>query len=213
MFRNNQTSNLLIIFGGILVSLLIINMGTSVDEVFSSTGGSNSSATPQTLNFTEALNLLRSMQEKSNGNSTELNMLLIDEMERRKIINEEEKKELTTYMVGFNKIKPTRNITDMDTRVISLLDNIETNSSNPIATTLKSTLKNVVPDIGTNTATLISNLANNTLPGLPVTIEDIGDFAARTHLDSYSSCTAGMVGGALLGVPGLLAGGLHCALV
>jgi hypothetical protein len=211
MFRNNQSRNLLITFGGLLASLLVLNMGINVDKVFSSVG-SNSSTTPKTLNFTEALNLVRSMQEESNGNLTQLNILLIDEMERRDIINEEEKKELATYMVGFNKIKPTGNITDIDIQIISLLDNIETNSSNPTSTTLKSTLKNVVPDIGTNTATLISNL-NNTLPGLPVPIEDIGDFEARTHLDSWARCTTGMAVGSLLGPAGAAAAGVRCALV
>jgi hypothetical protein len=211
LFKNNR--NLLVTFGGILASLLAVSMGSNVDDVYASTGAGNSTA-PQTLNITEALDIIRPLKEKSNGNTTQLTMLLFDEAEKRNMINENDKKELAAYLVGFNKIKPARNITDIDVKVISLINNIGDNSSNPTLATLKSTLKSIAPDIGTNTATLISNFGNNTIPGLPpFTIDDIGDFAARNHLDGWARCQSAMAVGTLLGPTGALAGGVLCAIV
>jgi hypothetical protein len=209
MLKNKR--NLSVTFGGILASLLAVFVGAGVDDVSASSGTNNSTA-PQTQNLTEALDIIRPLKEKSNGNSTLLTMLLFDEMEKRNIINEEDKKELATYLVGFNKIRPGNNITDVDIQVISLVDNIGNNSSNPTVATLKSNLKSIAPDIGTNTATLISNLANNSLGLPPITIDDIGDFASRTHLDRWGACTLAGAAGSILGPTGMAAGAAVCAL-
>jgi len=59
-FKNNR--NLLVMFGGILESLLAVFMGSNVDDVYASTGTGNSTA-PQTLNLTEALDIQASKGE------------------------------------------------------------------------------------------------------------------------------------------------------
>jgi hypothetical protein len=68
--------------------------------------------------------------KESKGNQTKMNMLLIDDLEKRNIINEKDKQVLLTLNEGFNEIVPT-NLTLINENVSSMLERLANNSSNP----------------------------------------------------------------------------------
>ncbi len=178
MHKNIQTKNLLITFGGILASLIVLNLGSSVDDVNASTNPdyllgnlTSDPSMPQAIligNLSEqSANILMSMRDQANGNLTKLDMLLLDEMEKRNMINSEDRQGLQTLLFGTMNIDPSINLTMVNREVSSLVDSATKNTSNPTLTSLLSTLKHVTPDIGTNTGTLISNNVTNGTLGLP----------------------------------------------
>jgi hypothetical protein len=127
------------------------------------------------VNYTETL------AEKSNGNLTKMNMLLLDDLVKRNIINEKEKQELLSFSFVSNEIKPTSNFTLVKKDISSRIEKLATNSSNPVMILLKDGLKRTalpcIPIIGINgkvclpfyrsNATNIVNNMTNATSGLP----------------------------------------------
>jgi hypothetical protein len=224
MFRNNQTRNLLITFGGILASLLALHLGSSIDDVSASTepdfmlGNVSTSLTmPQASqlgNLSEQdLNLLSEMRQESNGNLTKLNMLLLDEMERRNIINNVEKQELLTLVVGTANINPTNNLTIIDNEVSSMLDTVGRNTTNPTVVALKSTLGRIVdlrPDIIVpSNGTLSSGNITGGISGLPpLTIDASSTLAGIEKNAKVQTCA--LVGSIIDDGLGAGVGGIVC---
>lgn len=171
MFKEERTMVLSIIFGAIVISLLFsINFGSRIN-VSASTAPNyllgNSSlntnlAAPQLLELNDKItNYTRHFIQESNGNLTKMNILLIDDLQKRNIINEKDKQELLSLNIALGEIEPTNNITLINSDVSSLLEETVTNSSNPMLITLKSDLNKKIRDIGTNIGSL------GGIPGLP----------------------------------------------
>ncbi len=195
MTINNQTQYLLAIFVGALTPLIALNLGSSVDDVNASTNPnylvgnlslSNNLTTSQVLEISDKItNYTKYFVQESNGNLTKMNILLIDDLENRSIINEKDKQELLSLNIALNEFNPLGNLTLLDRDVSSLLDETVTNSSNPMLVTLKSDLNKKIHDIGTNVGTLISgNGTHNVTDGLtglpPSTIGDFWDDEHRS---------------------------------
>jgi hypothetical protein len=123
-------------------------------------------------------NYTKTMREKANGNITQMNILMIEDLEKRNIIDQKDEEGLLSFVASLNP-KPTNipgNLTalinETTTDSIEALEEIASNSSNVNVITLVGTLKNRVNDIGTNTATLISGNGTGGISVLPpVTID------------------------------------------
>jgi hypothetical protein len=106
-------------------------------------------------------------------------------LENRNIINEEDKQELLSLNIALSESTPTTNLTLINNDVSSLLEEMATNSSNPMLVTLKSDLKKKINDIGTNVGILIAgNVTGNVTGGItglpPLTIGDFWDNEHRS---------------------------------
>jgi hypothetical protein len=194
LFRNNQTRNILVIFGGILASLFALSSvddnsasaSTTPDFVLDNLSLSNNLTTAQILeNGDKITNYTKHFVQESKGNLTKMNMLLIDDLENRSIISEQDKQELLSLNDALGKVTFPNNLTLIDREVSSHLEVLASNSSNPIVITLKSDLKKKIHDIGTDFGTLIAgNLTGNVTGGNtglpPMTIGDFWDDEHRS---------------------------------
>jgi hypothetical protein len=149
MFSNNTRTLLPIILGSVFTSLFAI-FGLSVDVyaeeepeyVLGNLTLKGNLTAAQAIEASDKIaNYTNTMFEKSKGNLTKLNMLLIDDLLGRKIISEKDKQELVSFTTDLNKITPTGNLTIAGGNVSSLIEDFASNSSNPILITIKETLK------------------------------------------------------------------------
>jgi hypothetical protein len=149
MFGNNMRNFLPIILVSVFTSLFAI-CGLSVNV--SAQGGpeflvgnvslsSNMTAAQIEETKDKVANYTNNIKEKAKGNLTKMSLLTIDDLLGRKLINEKDKQELVSFVTKLNQIKPTGNLTIADRDVSSALENLSSNSSNPIIVTLKETLK------------------------------------------------------------------------
>jgi hypothetical protein len=161
-----------IILGGLLALLFTIYFGSSINVSASvSTAPDflignlsfNNITTSQVIdNADKITNYTKNIVQESKGNLTQMNILLINDLEDRSIINENDKQELLLLNDALGKIIFPNNFTLIDTAVSSQLEELATNSSNPMVVTLKSDLKKKIHDIGTDFGTLIAgNLTGN----------------------------------------------------
>src|SRR5215475_8706479 len=56
-------------------------------------------------------NYTETIKQKAKGNLTKMSMLLIDDLLGRKIIDEKDKQEASSFVTGLNQIKPLGNLT------------------------------------------------------------------------------------------------------
>src|SRR5918995_146434 len=150
MFKKEQDIILSILFSAVFISLLFsLNSGSRINV--SASGAPNYVLGNQSLsnNLTasqiselsdQIVNYTKPFVQKSGDNLTLMNMLLINDLESRNIINATDKQELLSLNNALGGIKPTSNLTLIDEEVSSLLEEMATNSSNPLIVTLKSEL-------------------------------------------------------------------------
>ena len=220
----------LILISSTLVSTLATNFGSNSGVFAVSAYGSgapnyllgnlsNANLTAsQVSEFSDKIaNYTKTLLEKSNGNSSKMNMLLLDDAVKRNIISEKDKQELLSLNSALNQIKPTSNFTLVNKDISSRLENLAKNSSNPVMVALKNIVKRntCTPIIGINeklclpfalaNAPHIPNNMTNGTSGLPsMTVSD------SIVYDIWLGSTCALVGGILYGGIGAIEGVLLC---
>jgi hypothetical protein len=202
MFTKNQSRDISITLGSILALLFTLFCGSGINVSASVATAPNyllgnlslntNLTAPQILDFTDKItNYTNQFIQESNGNLTKMNILLIDDLQKRNIINENDKQELLSLNTALGEIEPTNNITLINSDVSSLLEETVTNSSNPMIITLKSDLNKKIRDIGTN----IGGLGG--IPGLPPLT--IGSFWDDEHRSMRLTLGCQAAGSAAMG--------------
>jgi hypothetical protein len=212
MFRKNQSMDLSIMFGGILASLFMIYFGSSINVSASVSAtpdylignlSLNNVTTSQVLEISEKIaNATKHFVQESKGNLTRMNILIIDELENRNIINEKDKQELLSLNDALSTIKPTNNLTLIDRDVSSLEEEMTSNSSNPVIVTLKGDLKRKIHDIGTDVGTLIAGNVTGNLTG-NVTGNLTGNVTGNLTGNVTGNLTGNVTGNLTDGITGL----------
>jgi hypothetical protein len=210
MFENNQAIKYSVIFSTILVSSLFglaigsglyasASTSTTPDYLLGNLSLSDNLTASQISEASDKIaNYTRHFVQESKGNLTRMNMLLFDDLEKRNIINELDKQELLSLNIALSEIKPTSNLTLINNDVSSLLEEMATNSSNPMLVTLKSDLKKKINDIGTLVAGNGTGNVTGGITGLPPLT--IGDFWDNEHRSLRLTLGCQAAGTAVAGV-------------
>ncbi|MGG6460788.1 MAG: hypothetical protein ACM3JQ_05105 [Candidatus Eiseniibacteriota bacterium] len=164
-------------------------------------------------------NFTKTFLEKSGGNASKLNMLLLDEAVNRNIISEKDKQQLLSLLSALNQVKPTSNLTLVNNDISSRLENLANNSSSPVMVVMKNILKRNIsctPIIGINakvclpfstantTHTVFNNMTNGT-SGIPSTA-----VYSRVVYDIWLGSICALGGGIAYGGIGAIEGVLYC---
>jgi hypothetical protein len=234
--RNNSTSirkekpfglfMALILFGGILVSTFASNWDISALSAYGSgppnyllgnLSNANLTASQVSASIDKLANYTKTFVEKSNGNSSKMTRILIDDLVKRNIISEKDKQHLLSFNSALSQIKPKSNFTLVSKDLTSRLEN----SSNPVLVVLKDILKRetCTPIIGinkkvclpfflANPANIATNNMTNVTSGLSSKTFDVVISNAGAEFFKMEHCL--LIGGALYGGLGMAIALTYC---
>lgn len=203
------------------VSNTSVSASNTPDYLFGKISNGNLSAAQATELIDKVVNYKKSLLEKSNGNLSRMNTLLLDDLEKRNIINETDKQQILSLNTALNEMKPTSNFTLLNKNLSTQIENLATNSSNPVMVGLKDILKRNIctPIIGidenvclplvlANSALTSSNNLTNRTSGLPsMTVNHIINNSGYNYL-VWEHCM--MLATLTYGGVGMLEGAAMC---
>jgi len=219
-FRLNIGNYAPIVFGSVLASLftlfaLSVNVSAqdAPDYLLGNLTNEKNLTKEQRQEIIDKIaNYTSTMKKAANGNQTKLNVLLIEDLAKRNIIDEEAKQDFFSVIVKTNKPpmeglpgtlpgtipgNTTDILKDLDASS-ALLDEIAVNNSDSqVVTLMTDIIKKHVTDIGTV-------VSGNVTDTGPVTIGDIGDFTYGEFARALTctlvvASTPGFAGGAANG--------------